>query len=101
MLELTKENFKSEIKEGVTIVDFWAEWCGPCKAMAPLFETLSKEIKKVKFAKLNVDTHQDIASSSGVRGIPTFIIYKNGKEVERIVGMQSKSSLKEKIERTI
>lgn len=75
--------------------------CGPCKTMSPLFEELSKEIKEIKFAKLNVDNNQELASSFGVMGIPTFLIFSKGKEVGRFVGSTSKSDLKNKIQSVI
>lgn len=98
MNNLNSENFKEQIKQGITVVDFWAEWCGPCKALGPIFEELSKEIKNVKFAKLNVDESGEIAADQGVRGIPTLIIYKDGSEIDRIVGLLPKDALKKKIE---
>lgn len=98
MENLNSENFKDKIKTGTTIVDFWAEWCGPCKALGPIFEELSKEIKDVTFAKLNVDESGEIAADQGVRGIPTLIIYKDGKEIDRIVGLLPKDALKQRIE---
>ncbi len=101
MLELNKENFEKETEKGIVIVDLWAEWCGPCKAMSPLFEELSKEMKDIKFAKLNVDDNTDIAQKFGVMSIPTFIVFKNGKVIERIIGSSSKSNFKSKIETAV
>ena len=99
MLELTEDNFEKEIKNNkIVVVDFWTSWCGPCKAMAPVFEELSKEMKDVKFAKINVDENTEIATKFRVQSIPTFIIFKEGKPVGTIIGGQSKSSLKAKIE---
>ncbi|MFA6073746.1 MAG: thioredoxin [Candidatus Woesearchaeota archaeon] len=98
MENLTAKNFKEQIAKGNTIVDFWAEWCGPCKMLGPIFEELSKEIKNVKFAKVNIDDSQEIASEHAVRGIPTMILFKNGEEIDRIVGLNSKDALKRKIE---
>ncbi len=97
MQELTTENFKEAISEGNVIVDFWAEWCAPCKMIAPVFEELSNEMKDVKFAKLNVDEHGDVAATAGVRGIPTLIMYKDGEELGRIVGALQKDQFKQKI----
>ncbi len=98
MLELNKNNFEKEISKGIVVIDLWASWCGPCRAMAPIFEELSKEMKNVTFAKLNVDENQNIASGLGVMSIPTFIIFKDGNEVDRIIGANSKSLMKSKIE---
>ncbi len=99
MLELTDTNFDEELKENkIVVVDFFALWCGPCKAMAPIFEELSKEFKQVKFGKINVDEYTSIASRFRVMSIPTFIIFKDGKEVERIIGGNSKTTMKAKIE---
>ncbi|MCF7871772.1 thioredoxin [Candidatus Woesearchaeota archaeon] len=97
MKELNAENFKDFVKEGNVIVDFWAEWCGPCRMLGPIFEELSKEIKNVKFAKLNVDEAGEISASAGVRGIPTMILFKDGNEIDRIVGALSKDALKSKL----
>jgi thioredoxin 1 len=98
MLELTNTNFKKETSKGIVVVDFWAEWCGPCKMMSPVFESLSKDIETMKFAKVNVDAEQSIASEFGVQSIPTLLILKDGKEIERMVGMQPKPMLKAKLE---
>ena len=102
MLELNESNFEKTLKGNKNlVVDFWADWCGPCKIMAPVFESLSKEMKNVKFAKINVDENNHLASEFGVMGIPTFIVFKDGKEVERVVGAAHKTIIKEKIESTI
>ncbi|MBI2667470.1 thioredoxin [Candidatus Woesearchaeota archaeon] len=100
MLNLTKNNIEKELK-GKIIIDFWADWCYPCKEMSPLFEEISKEIKGLKFAKIDVDEEPEIASRFGVMSIPTFLLLKDGKEVKRFVGVMAKSSLKEKIKESI
>ncbi len=97
MQEVTTENFKDVISKGNVIVDFWAEWCAPCKMIAPVFEELSKEMESVTFAKLNVDEHGEVAATAGVRGIPTLIMYKDGEELGRIVGALPKDQFKQKI----
>ncbi len=97
MQELTSENFKDAVSSGDVIVDFWAEWCGPCKMLTPIFEELSEEIKRVDFAKINVDEESDVAGMAGVRGIPTLIMYRDGGELGRIVGALQKEQLKQKI----
>jgi thioredoxin 1 len=78
----------------VKLLDFWAEWCGPCKFMNPIIEELEKEMAgKVTIEKIDVDEHQDIAAKYGVMSIPTYIVEKDGKEVERIIGATSKENL--------
>ena len=97
MLELNKSNFEKETSSGMVVIDNWAEWCAPCRAMSPIFEALSKEMKDIKFAKLNVDENPEIASRYSVMSIPTFLILKDGKEVDRIIGAMPKERIKEKI----
>lgn len=98
MENFTVSDFKDKTSKGKVVVDFWAEWCGPCKMIAPIFEELSKEMKGITFAKLNVDEDGEIAAEAGVRGIPTMILYKDGEEVSRIVGFLPKQELKSKLE---
>jgi thioredoxin 1 len=97
MQELTSENFAKETKTGMAVVDFWAAWCGPCKMMAPIFEAESKEHKNIKFMKLDVDAHPEIASKLGIMSIPTLLFYKDGEVVEQLVGYAGKHALAEKI----
>lgn len=89
-----------EIKDsGETwVVDFWAEWCGPCKKLAPRYEEVSKEVGEVNFGKVDMEEHQDIGTSEGVRALPTLVIYRNGEEVARQSGAMSKSDLKQWVE---
>ena len=87
VLELTSENFNQEIlKNQLLLIDFWAEWCGPCKSMHPVFTRMAKKYKQVRFARVNVDDAQDIAVKYDVQSIPTFIMFKNGEIVNRMVG---------------
>ena len=100
-LEVNDSNFKTEIEDskGLSMVDFWAPWCGPCQSAGPVVEALAGEYKdKIKVVKVNVDDNQATASKFGVMSIPTFIFFKDGKEVDRKVGLPSKEVIKEIIE---
>jgi thioredoxin 1 len=97
---LTTESFKSAVTTSATpvLVDFWAPWCGPCKAIAPVLEELAIELDgKLKIAKVNIDDHDTIAAEYGVRAIPTMILFKGGQVAETLVGMMPKAALKAKI----
>jgi thioredoxin 1 len=100
MEHVTDDDFESEVlkSEKPVIVDFWAEWCGPCRILGPRFEELSKEMTKVKFVKLNVDENQGTAAEYGIRSIPTLLIFKDGEVAGNIVGALPKEMLKAKIE---
>jgi thioredoxin 1 len=97
MIELNKKNFQKEIDKGNIIIDFWAEWCGPCHALKPMFEDLSKDHKKIRFAKVNVDENPEIALEFSVRGIPTVVFLKKGEEVDRVIGVLPKEAFVERI----
>lgn len=99
--EINAEQFDDAVKSGTTVVDFWAPWCGPCKMMAPVFEELDSELSDVNFTKINVDENQEVAQKFGVQGIPTLIIFKDGKEIHRLVGFKPKDALKADIEGAI
>ena len=87
VMELTSENFNQEMTNNdLLLVDFWAEWCGPCKSMHPIFTRMAKKYKHVRFARVNVDNSQDIAMKYGVQSIPTFIMFKNGEIANTMVG---------------
>ncbi|MBB6733035.1 thioredoxin [Cohnella zeiphila] len=96
---VTKDNFNSTVSEGVSLLDFWAPWCGPCKMQGPIVDELAEELKgKATIAKVNVDEEPELASQFGVMSIPTLIVFKNGQPVDKLVGLQSKDSLKTKIQ---
>lgn len=86
VVDLDASNFDAVTSEGLTLVDFWAEWCGPCKLMHPVFERLSKKYAQVTFARVNVDQNQPLAARFGVQAIPTFIMFKDGRAVDRMMG---------------
>jgi thioredoxin 1 len=93
---VTDKNFEQEVlkSDGVVIVDFWAEWCGPCKAMSPVVDELASELKgKVKVVKVNIDESPEAPTTYGVRGIPTFMAFKGGQLKDTRVGSMSKSQL--------
>jgi thioredoxin 1 len=89
----TPEDFKAKVASGTTIVDFTATWCGPCKQIAPFFSDLSEKYKTVQFIKVDVDELESVAQEAGVSAMPTFMIYKDGKNVDSLVGAS-----KEKLE---
>ena len=100
-VEFTNDNFKEKVldNKGVALVDFWAEWCGPCRLIGPGVEDLSKEYDgKATIGKLNVDDNREIAAQYGIMSIPTLLIFKDGQIVDKHVGVASKGDLKKKIE---
>ena len=87
IIDLNDSNFEQTISsENLTLVDFWAEWCGPCKSMHPIFERLEKQYPNVKFARVNVDQNQSISTKFAVQSIPTFIMFKSGKIIDKMMG---------------
>ena len=94
---INNDNFNTSIESGVCVVDFFATWCGPCKMLAPVFEELSGEMDEVNFFKVDVDQALDVARRYAITTVPTMIIFKNGKEVQRIVGFVPKEQIKSKI----
>ncbi len=95
VLKITSENFESEVinsKEPV-MIDFFANWCGPCKMMSPVIDEIAEELQNIKVGKINVDENQDLAMKYNVMSIPTIVIIKDGKEIKRFVGVQDKENL--------
>jgi thioredoxin 1 len=101
-LELTDQTFAETIASGVTLVDFWAPWCGPCQMQGPIVESVVEKVDgKAKVAKLNVDQGQQAAAQYGVRSIPTLIVFKDGEQTQQFVGVQSEPQLVAAIERAL
>ena len=98
MLETTDQNFRTDVLEAdlPVLVDFWAPWCGPCRAVAPVLEQLQDELTgRLKIVKINVDENNEIAGALGVRSIPTLVVFKEGKAVEGAIGALSKQQMLE------
>ena len=97
-IELTPANFEEVTKEGVSMVDFWAPWCGPCRMIAPVIEELATDFEgKANICKVNTDEEQDLAVKYGIRSIPTILFMKNGEVVDQMVGASSKQAFTDKI----
>ncbi|HJW34651.1 MAG TPA: thioredoxin [Holophagaceae bacterium] len=94
--------FQAAVAEGVTLVDFWAPWCGPCKMVAPVLDELAGELQgKARIAKVNVDDNAEVAGTFGIMSIPTLLLFKDGKPVGKLVGAQPKANLKAFIEQAL
>jgi thioredoxin 1 len=88
IIELTSANFEATISEGITLVDFWAPWCMPCKLMAPIFDSVAEQVgDKVRFAKVNIDQELELANRLGIQSIPTLMLFKDGRDVDVRIGL--------------
>lgn len=97
-IELTNDNFEATTKTGVSMVDFWAPWCGPCRMIAPVIDELAEEFEgKANICKVNTDEQTDLSTQFGVRSIPTIIFMKDGEVVDTMVGASSKQAFADKI----
>ena len=102
IVTLTQENFGNEVLQSPQpiLVDFWAEWCGPCKMLAPILDELAEEYKgRVRIGKVNIDDYQNLATQYGIRSIPTLLLFKQGQVADQMVGLRSKRDLKASFDR--
>lgn len=97
VIQIKENEFEEKVlkNERLTLVDFYADWCGPCKMISPIILELSKEMEDVDFFKINVDNAEDISRKYGVMSIPTLLVFKNGEVIKTSVGMKSKEEIKE------
>lgn len=101
MINLNEENFNDHVKDGISVVDFWADWCGPCKMIAPILENVSSKFKDndtVNIYKVNVDKEPSIAQKYGVSSIPTLVFIKNGEVIKSAIGVQPEATITNAIE---
>ena len=99
--EFTDANFKTNVLDSdkLTVIDFWAEWCGPCRVLGPILDEVAKELgEKAEIVKVNVDDNPELAQRYGIRGIPTMIFFKNGQASKTLVGVQAKDEIKKSLE---
>jgi len=102
LVTLNPGNFQQHTRSGVALIDFWASWCMPCKMMAPILNEVAEEIgDEAKICKVNVEEHQQLSAKFSVRNIPTLILMKNGKEIDRIVGVKPKDYLVKRIRKAL
>lgn len=98
-IELTKENFQETIQSGLSLVDFWAPWCGPCRMLSPVIDKLAQDYgEKANICKVNTDEQDELAAQYGIRSVPTILFFKDGQVVDQIIGATSEQTLKAKID---
>jgi thioredoxin 1 len=98
IVQLTDSNFNQEVADGITLVDFYAEWCGPCRMMSPILDQVADELSgQAKIAKVDIDNNQNLAAEFKIMSVPTLIIFKSGKEAQRVEGVRTKEALVEMI----
>lgn len=98
-IELTKENFQETIQSGLSLVDFWAPWCGPCRMLSPVIDKLAQDYgEKANICKVNTDEQDELAAQYGIRSVPTILFFKDGQVVDQIIGATSEQTLKDKID---
>jgi thioredoxin 1 len=94
VIEGTNENFKELINQDkITIVDFWAEWCGPCRMLGPILDNVAKERADIQVVKVDVDSNSELSSEYGIRSIPAVYIFKNGEQINKFVGVKTKEDI--------
>ena len=97
VLKITQENFETEVLQSdkPVLIDFWATWCGPCRMQGPVLDEIAAETDAIKIGKVNVDEEQMLALKFGITSIPTLMLFKDGKEADKLVGLRSKEELKQ------
>jgi thioredoxin 1 len=96
--EILESDFNRETSQGMVLIDFFADWCGPCRQLTPVLEEVAKEVREVKFLKVNVDNAQQTATDLGISSIPTLVLFKDGTEVDRVIGLIEEEGLKKFLE---
>jgi thioredoxin 1 len=96
---ITKDNFKSEVLDykGTVLVDFWADWCGPCRMLSPIVDEVANENPNIKVGKINVDEQQELSAQFGIMSIPTLLVFKNGEKVSESIGLIPKEQVEKMI----
>ncbi len=101
-IEINENNMEETVKEGVSLVDFWAPWCGPCRMIAPTIDQLAVEYDgKAKICKVNTEEEQDLTVKYGIRSIPTILFFKDGEIIDQLIGATTKAALEEKLNKYI